>query len=531
MATRNDPNALALTLWREACRNVEIGEFIANVGATLCSIFGLISVELREFDLAAGEIVTLASTQPIEDERRAASAAELRRLHRWAEAGELSTSRQVRAREPALLRLFGATHPDACLFGALAGEHGARGLLLLELPPRTSMDAARCAQLHSLLDAFSAALDNHHRVHELEARRVAAEASRQQLALRLGRDPDHEPVIGIDGGMRDVMERVRLVRTSDVPVLILGETGAGKELVAREIHSGSKRAKAPFLRVNCGAFPVELIDSELFGHEKGAFTGASALRKGWFERADKGTLFLDEIGELPLAAQVRLLRVLQDGNIQRVGGEQSVHVDVRIVAATHRDLPTMVQDGRFRADLWYRIATFPVVLPPLRERREDIPELARHFAERAAARFGLRAQQPSEAALALLARYAWPGNVRELQAVIDRATILGNGERLEIATALGMPSIQSAAADGLPHTGSIAQLSERTLSDEQLDGALIATLDQAMRKHIERALRSCNGRIEGRNGAATLLDINPHTLRARMRRLGVARGAGARGSA
>ena len=175
------------------------------------------------------------------------------------------------------------------------------------------------------------------------------------------------------------MERVDLVAQSDVPVLILGETGSGKEVVARAIHKGSRRQPGPFLRVNCGAIPPELIDSELFGHERGSFTGAVATRKGWFERADGGTLFLDEVGELPPAAQVRLLRILQDGSFERVGGQRPLHVDVRIVAATHRDLHAMVADGRFREDLWYRIAVFLVRIPPLRERIEDIPALAAAF--------------------------------------------------------------------------------------------------------------------------------------------------------
>ena len=180
------------------------------------------------------------------------------------------------------------------------------------------------------------------------------------------------------------MEQVQLVAPSDTPVLILGETGSGKEVVARAIHSRSRRASGPFLRINCGAISPDLVDSELFGHERGSFTGAVAERKGWFERADCGTLFLDECGELPLPAQVRLLRVLQDGTFQRVGGERPLHVDVRVIAATHRDLPAMVASGQFREDLWYRIAVFPVRLPPLRERLADIPALATHFALRAA---------------------------------------------------------------------------------------------------------------------------------------------------
>ncbi len=224
------------------------------------------------------------------------------------------------------------------------------------------------------------------------------------------------------------MERVQIVATSDMPVLILGETGTGKEVVARAIHGRSPRSSKPFVRVNCGAIPPELIDSQLFGHERGSFTGASEQRKGWFERADGGTLFLDEIGELPLAAQVRLLRVLQEHQFERVEGQSHIHVDVRIVAATHRDLSIMVHNRTFREDLWYRINVFPILLPGLRERVEDIPALVRHFAKRAAEKFGLHYVEPSLAEIKQLMNYRWPGNIRELQAVIDRAVILGGGK-------------------------------------------------------------------------------------------------------
>src|SRR5262245_32269659 len=301
------------------------------------------------------------------------------------------------------------------------------------------------------------------------------------------------------------MERVGLVAALDVPVLLLGETGSGKEVVARAIHARSQRAAGPFLRVNCGAIPPGLLDSELFGHERGSFTGALAERRGWFERADRGTLFLDEIGELPLEAQVRLLRVLQDHTLERVGGHRPVSVDVRIVAATHRDLRGLIADGRFREDLWYRIAVFPIELPPLRDHIEDVPALANHFALRAATRFGTPPRIPSPEDLELLVAYSWPGNVRELIAVIERAVILGNGTRLEVAKALGAAPSEPAEAHPAPAG-----------ADEPF-----ATLDQAVARHIEAALARTRGRIEGRGGAAELLGVNPHTLRARMRKLGL----------
>jgi transcriptional regulator with GAF, ATPase, and Fis domain len=282
----------------------------------------------------------------------------------------------------------------------------------------------------------------------------------------------------------------------------------------------SKRHDGPFIRVNCGAIPPELVDSQLFGHEKGAFTGASQQHQGWFERADRGTLFLDEIGELPLPAQVRLLRVLQDHQIERVGSRSSVHVDVRIVAATHRDLAAMVADRTFREDLWYRINVFPIVLPPLRERMDDIPALARHFARRAATRFGLPAVEPTGADLELLGGYNWPGNIRELGAVIDRAAILGGGRCLDVETALGLGRRHPAAPAPRADVTLYEVIPEAAPADEpEPTVGDIVPLAAAMRRHIERALMATRGRIEGKGGAADLLEINPHTLRARMRKL------------
>jgi transcriptional regulator with GAF, ATPase, and Fis domain len=334
--------------------------------------------------------------------------------------------------------------------------------------------------------------------------RAAAEADRAALLSRLGRKELSDPIVGAEAGLAPVMERVGLVAELDVPVLVLGETGSGKEVVARAIHTRSRRASGAFVRVNCGAIPAGLIDSELFGHERGSFTGALAERRGWFERADRGTLFLDEIGELPLEAQVRLLRVLQDHTLERVGGHRPVSVDVRIIAATHRDLRELIAEGRFREDLWYRIAVFPIDLPPLRDRSGDITALANHFALRAAARFGTPPRIPTPEDLDLLVSYPWPGNVRELIAVIERAVILGNGARLDVAKALGTaPPSAPAALRPAPANGDEA----------------FATLDQAVARHIEAALARTRGRIEGRAGAAALLGVNPHTLRARMRKL------------
>ncbi len=439
------------------------------------------------------------------------SAAEHQPLHTWcgntAVVPLLVGGRPEAAAVEAPLTQVAAGRPYVVV--RLEAEGSALGLLLaLDLGDRGEGFAAVLAGLRAPL---SAALARRLHIADLAARRAAAEAESRSLLHRLGRErADDEPLIGASGGLSEVLARVDLVASSDLPVLLFGETGSGKEVVARAVHRRSARASGPFLRVNCGAIPAELIDSQLFGHEKGSFTGAVERRSGWFERAERGTLFLDEVAELPLAAQVRLLRVLQDGSLERVGGQETLHADCRIVAATHRDLPALVQAGTFRQDLWYRLAVFPIVLPPLRERHEDIPSLAHHFARRAARRFGLSECRPSPSDLDLLIAYDWPGNVRELAAVIDRAAILGKGKGLEVELALGSPSPPVAPRATPPEDG----------KESAVDSAF-PTLDAVQRSHIERALGRCRGRIEGPRGAARLLDVNPHTLRARMRRLGI----------
>lgn len=504
-------DSLLLEVWREACRHIEVDQSLARIAALLADHLPLRGLALYIVDTAAERVDRLGAVlvgvpgasppAPILDK------ADVRRLARWCKTEEAVHAGAGAAPGPLPWELVSGLGGDALAI-PLCSEHGARGMLVLG-----AREGAEFAEKEALLagllrEPLAVALENDGRLRELIALREAAEADKRKLLHRLGRERLTDEVVGAEGGLRAVMERVALVARSEAPVLIFGETGSGKEVVARAIHEGSPRAAGPFIRVNCGAIPSELIDSELFGHERGSFTGAVAERKGWFERADGGTLFLDEIGELPPAAQVRLLRVLQDSSFERVGGERVLHVNVRIVAATLRDLARMVQEHRFREDLWYRIAVFPIVLPPLRERKQDIPALADHFAERAARRFGLRLQLPGPEDIGLLMEYGWPGNVRELASVLDRAAILGDGERLEVGKALGFGPPASARQE--PGQGA-----------RRADAAL-ATLDEAMRRHIERALAMARGKIEGPGGAASLLNINPHTLRARMRKLGIA---------
>jgi transcriptional regulator with GAF, ATPase, and Fis domain len=437
----------------------------------------------------------------------------MKKLLAWVRRGEISDPAADRGNAATLRLLALPTGEHDIRVAPLSSRAEAVGALVVTARAGERFLEKHQQMLASLQEPLAVALENDRRLHELAALREAAEADRRSLLRRLGRQDINETIVGEKQGLAPVMRRVDLVSGSDAPVLLLGETGTGKEVVARAIHQRSDRRDGPFIRVNCGAIPPELIDSQLFGHEKGSFTGASETRKGWFERADGGTLFLDEIGELPPDAQVRFLRVLQDSFIERVGGHEAIHVDVRVIAATHRDLSSMVRDGAFREDLWYRIAVFPILLPPLRERLNDIHELAAHFAERAAVKFGLAPVAPSEEDIQLLRTYAWPGNIRELGAVIDRAAILGEGRRLEILAALGFgaEAVHRPAGAQATMGGPLAALTS--------NGVL--PLDEAISQHIAAALRKSRGRIEGHRGAAALLKINPHTLRAKMRKLGI----------
>jgi transcriptional regulator with GAF, ATPase, and Fis domain len=492
---------LLLALWREVGRHTGLRESAAGLLKLLSPhlpVEALVLVHLLPESHSAEVVVHQergAGSQADQPLRFAES--QYAALTRWCGRREVS-----RGLPQTLLGLdLGATEREV-LAAPLHGGDAATGAVLFVAPVRKHFTQADQRLVATLLDAFGAALDNHTRLKEMARLKDAAEADRRSLLARLGRDALEDDIVGSSRGLKPVLQRVAMVASSDASVLILGETGAGKEVVARAIHTQSARAAGPFIRVNCGAISPELIDSELFGHEKGSFTGAVGQRRGWFERADGGTLFLDEVAELPASAQVRLLRVLQDGRFHRVGGEKEIEVDVRIVAATHRDMAAMVQHRQFREDLWYRVAVFPIILPPLRERQDDIPDLALHFARRASRRLGLPPCEPTPADIALLKSYPWPGNVREMSSVLERAAILGQGERLAIAAALGLDS----GAVRLPAT-SVAAASG------------VGSLDEAVRGHIQAALAQTHGRVSGEHGAARLLKLNPNTLRAKMRKL------------
>ena len=349
-------------------------------------------------------------------------------------------------------------------------------------------------------EPFVIALSNTLRYHEVVRLKNMLKDDNRYLFQEI-RHLTGDEIIGTNFGLKDVMTQVQKVAALDSPVLLIGETGTGKDVIANAIHYSSSRKDGPFVKVNCGAIPESLIDSELFGHEKGAFTGALTQKRGRFERADKGTIFLDEIGELPLPAQSRLLRVLQYKEIERVGGYKTIQLDIRFIAATNRNLEEMVQNNQFREDLWFRLNVFPIYIPPLRERKADIPALVQYFISKKAKELklpGVPGLAPD--AVDILTQYDWPGNVRELENVVERNLILNpNGPLCFDELSRGMTRNASAFA-----------------AEEKLE-----TLDAVTARYIRRVLSKTNGKISGQGGAAEILGINPNTLRNRMRKLGI----------
>jgi formate hydrogenlyase transcriptional activator len=305
-------------------------------------------------------------------------------------------------------------------------------------------------------------------------------------------------LIGRSAPIRALINQLKVVAPTDSTVLIVGETGTGKELVARALHGQGQRRGGPFIRLNCAALPVSLLESELFGHEKGTFTGAISRRVGRFEQAEAGSIFLDEIGELALEIQPKLLRILQERELERLGGTQTIHVDVRLIAATNRSLSTMCARKEFREDLYYRLNVFPVFVPPLRERRDDIPLLVRAFVAGVAARLHQDIREVDVPSMAALQAYDWPGNVRELQNVLERAVILAQGPVLTVP--LDVLATHSRPVAEVPATSSLEDVS---------------------RAHILSVLRSTNGVVAGPNGAATRLGMKRSTLKFRMKKLGI----------
>jgi len=393
-----------------------------------------------------------------------------------------------------------------------AFEHGFRSLCSLPLVVRRksigaitvgSLTKNRYSEAESgflmeVANQVAIAVDNMKSYEEIETLKARFEAEAVYLQEEIKTEHNFEEIIGQSAPVQQLLRKVEQVSPTDATVLIRGETGTGKELLARAVHNRSRRKDRPLVKVNCGTIPSGLMESELFGHEKGAFTGATQRRIGRFELANGGTIFLDEVTELPLDTQVKLLRVLQEGEFERVGSSQTMKVDVRVIAATNRDLHEVVRSGIFRSDLFYRLNVFPLEVPTLRERREDISLLVNFFLSKLGKKLGKEIRGVAQRGMERLKQYSWPGNIRELQNVVERAVIVASGPVVQID-------------DSMLHA-------EATAQELSVD-----TLENVERSHIVRALNETNWVIHGKKGAAEILGINPSTLRSRMEKLGIKR--------
>jgi transcriptional regulator with GAF, ATPase, and Fis domain len=414
---------------------------------------------------------------------------------------------RIEEQHPSMRDVFPGIKHSSAIFLRLEVHGGLAGVLLISAKGQDRYSSEHIRLLETIREPFAIAMANARRYRELVRMKDLLAEDNRALQTDIKRTIGVE-VIGADFGLREVMEQVRKVAPSNSPTLLLGETGTGKEIIANAIHMASNRSSGPMISMQCGAVPETLLDTELFGHEKGAFTGASERKRGRFERAHGGSLFLDEIAELSHEAQVRLLRVLQEKRFERVGGTKTIEVDVRVIAATHRDLDRMVRDGRFREDLWYRLNVLPIRIPPLRLRRDDIPSLVQYFVERKAREMNLpNIPSISSFDLERLKKYDWPGNVRELQNIVERALILSQGRSLVFPELSSPRSFVSGLRS-------------------QHENETVQTMDEAVAAHIRSVLDHTKWKISGPGGAAELLRMNDSTLRFRMQKLGINRSSG-----
>ena len=401
-----------------------------------------------------------------------------------------------------MLEIFPGLRTESAIFQMLEVIGGRVGVLLVSASGFNRYSSEHAGLIKFVREPFAIAMSNARRFRDISRMRDLLAEDNMALLEDMKRSVGGE-IVGADFGLKGVMEQVRQIALSNSPTLLLGETGTGKEIIAGAIHKISPRSNGPMISMQCGAIPDTLLDSELFGHERGAFTGATDRKRGRFERADGGTLFLDEIGELSLDAQVKLLRVLQEHTFERVGGIKSISTDVRVIAATHRDLEKMVRHGSFREDLWYRLNVLPIRIPPLRLRREDIPSLVQYFIERKVQEMNLK-KIPKVKSLDIekLKAYDWPCNVRELQNIVERSLILSKEDYLTFP--------ELAIKQTETQTEITCKRRKKTM-----------TLDEANTAYLKEVLEQVNWQVAGKGGAAEVLQINPSTLRFRMKKLGL----------
>ena len=471
---------------------------------------GTMYLEVYEHELGAIRSIAMATTQTCEAMNMLVPMDDAQRTMITGFRDQGPRDNVFIVNEPALdpvsrtmLEALGAPLETSVLGTYPSMEGQAVGSVVVTAPGENQFTEDHALLFGQLKSPFAIAIKNATRYREILRLKELLADDNRYLQGELIRDSGKQ-IIGADFGLRDVMRAANQVATHDSAVLLFGETGVGKDVIANHIHQISNRRNGPMIKVNCGAIPEALMDSELFGHEKGAFTGAMSRKRGRFERASGGTIFLDEIGELPPQAQTRLLRVLQNGEIERVGGDETLAIDVRVVAATHRDLHKMVKEGDFREDLWFRLNVFPITVPPLRARADDIPALTEYLVNEKAGRLDMHTPpRLTPGAIDQLMQYHWPGNVRELDNIIERALILSDGQTLHFDNLQRDP-------------GSSAQVTQEGRSD-----SAFMTLDQIAAQHIQRVLNATGGKVHGENGAANILGVNPSTLRSRMNKLGV----------
>ncbi len=428
--------------------------------------------------------------------------------------------RQLAIRYPAMRAAYDEHQVRAMLIVPIWQRADGAAVLLLASPNSAGFTPESLATVQALVPQIALALENLFAFEQIEELKAQVEQERTYLIDEINTDRPADGLIGVSPALQQVRQRIAQVAGTDATVLITGETGTGKEVVARALHQASPRQGRALVKINCAALPAQLIESELFGHEKGAFTGAVERRIGKFELADGGTIFLDEVGELPLDLQAKLLRVLQEKEFERLGGNRVLRTDARVLAATNRVLEDEVRAGRFRADLYYRLNVFPIQLAPLRERPQDIEPLVQHYLISLSKRFARPPRPIRTVDMAALLAYPWPGNIRELEHVLEQAIIVSQGAWLEFGGFAAGPTLR-ALPPSPAGTELLASPVAAVMADD--DHAPLKTLREQERDHILLALRRTGGRVSGAQGAATMLDINPKTLEARMKKLGIRR--------